>query len=120
MEIEILTKNEINILNNSPKFAYEQKKYYFNINANLLKNLLTNYKIDSIAYFILFYGYFKVSNRFYTLSDDQIADLGYIQKRYSLPKSKEKIPTRTIRSYKSKIKQYLYVSEYSNEIKEIL
>jgi len=52
MEIEILTKNEINILNNSPKFAYEQKKYYFNINANLLKNLLTNYKIDNIAYFM--------------------------------------------------------------------
>ena len=61
MEIEILTKNEIILMNNPPALNYQQKEYYFNISGDLLENLQINYKKENIAYFILLYGYFRIS-----------------------------------------------------------
>ncbi len=68
MEIEILTKNEIILMNNPPALNYQQKEYYFNISGDLLENLQINYKKENIAYFILLYGYFRISNKFYTVN----------------------------------------------------
>ena len=42
MEIEILTKNEIILMNNPPALNYQQKEYYFNISGDLLENLQIN------------------------------------------------------------------------------
>ena len=120
MEIEILTKNEIILMNNPPALNYQQKEYYFNISGDLLENLQINYKKENIAYFILLYGYFRISNKFYTVNDDCVKDLEYIQSRYNLSVSQIKIPERTIRIYKSKIKQHLCINTYTDQIKAIL
>ena len=120
MEIEILTKNEVTSFNNPPTLNYKQKEYFFSLNDNLLDTLIINYKKENIAYFILLYGYFRVSNRFYTINDNCIKDLEYIQNRYNLLEPQIQIPERTIRIYKAKIKQHLGIKEYTDEIKATL
>ena len=120
MEIEILTKNEVILLNTPTPLNNQQKEYYFNINGDLLENLQINYKKENIAYFILLYGYFRISNKFYTINDNCAKDLEYIQNRYNLSVSQIKIPERTIRIYKAKIKQHLCINGYTDKIKEML
>ncbi len=120
MEIDILTKSEVILLNNPPLLNYQQKEYYFNISGDLLENLQINYKKENIAFFILLFGYFRISNKFYTINDDCAKDLVYIQNRYNLSESQIQIPERRIRIYKSKIKQHLCINVYTDEIKATL
>lgn len=119
-EMEILSQYEIEEFSKVPILTDKQRDYYFNINIDLLNNLLSNYKSENIVYIIILYGYFRFSNIFYDVSNKNITDLKYIQKKYNLTILKDNIPTRTIRSYKNKIKQYLQINEYTDKIKKIL
>ena len=63
MSIEILTQKELKVFNSAQSMSYEEKKYYFTIQDDLLKKLIENYKIENIAIFIHLFGYFKLINR---------------------------------------------------------
>jgi len=120
MEIEILTKNEIELLNSPPSLNYQEKVYFFQINDTLLEDLTSRYKEENVAYYILLYGYFKHSNKFYEITDNSSEELAYIQQRYSLSQSQPSIPTRTVRAYKERIRKYFHINEYTEEIKSKL
>ena len=118
MEIQILTKEEISRFNKAPIFNIEEQKYFFTINRELLKQLTSNFKIENIGYFILLYGYFKATSKFFTfLKSDK--NLKFIQERYNITSISEDYSDRTTSLYKQKIRDY-FINESTDEIKETL
>ena len=77
-ELLILSSKEIQSLNLLPKFNLEKQISFFNI-PNLLFNKIRKFGNDSnIFVFILNYGYFKSTNRFYSSLEYSEKDIEYI------------------------------------------
>ena len=121
MNIEILPKSELKLFNSPQKLNYKQKEYFFEIQEALLQKLKNNYKIENIPIFLLLFGYFKLSHKFYDSCNFKDDDFEFIIDKYKLPNNSFKeISDRTIRSYKNLIKQHLQINSYTQEIKSTL
>lgn len=119
MNIEILSKAELKLFNTIVPLTFKQKKHYFEIEKCLLKKLENNYKIENIPIFILLFGYFKITNKFCTINDDD-DNLEFISKEYEFSNYSNNISERTIRAYKSLIRQHLQINDYTDKIKLVL
>jgi TnpA family transposase len=120
MNIEILTKNELKFFNTTQLLTYKQKEYYFEIQDDLLQKLKKQNKIENIPIFIFLFGYFKITYKFYNITNDNDNILEYISNRYKFPIYSKDISERTIYRYKKLIRQYLKINEYTNKIKSTL
>jgi len=120
MEILVLDNKELKKYIKPPILNNQEKNYYFTIPNYLLDKAFSNYKIENIAIFIILWGYFRYSNRFYDIKFYKDKIFEYVQKKYNLPSFSKTISDRTIRHYKTQIKQYLKINPYTNEIKKIL
>lgn len=120
-ELLILSSKEIQSLNLLPKFNLEKQISFFNI-PNLLFNKIRKFGNDSnIFVFILNYGYFKSTNRFYSSLEYSEKDIEYISNRYNMQFNKEiTISARTIQRYQKIIREYLGIVDYADNIKESL
>ena len=117
--LQILSKEEEKTFNQKPVFNSKQQKYYFSIPKNLLE------KIDNDLnqiYFILSYGYFKATNKFFIdLNDDK--NLDYIVTnilKISIDMNDISLTKSTLYRYQQIIKQHLRINEYTYETKDIL
>lgn len=111
----ILTKQEINDFEAIPVFNEKERDYYFNVPNKLLK------KVDKTKqiYFILLYGYFKATNKFFLYSKED-KNIQHLPDELKITKS-IKIPTRSsYHRYKEMIRNYLMIERYSNDIKSVL
>lgn len=67
--LQILSKEEEKTFNQKPAFNSQQQKYYFSIPKSLLEKIESDF---NQIYFVLLYGYFKATNKFFTdLNDDK-------------------------------------------------
>jgi len=114
--LSILTKQEIDKLeNNLPIFNDQEKEYYFNIPKSLLENI--KYK-DNKIFMILIYGYFKATNKFYMpeLSDNNLI---FIANKYNT-KMIENITKGTYYRFQQLIKEYFGINNNALEFEKIL
>ena len=78
----ILTTDEQNKFNLVPKFTFQQRKFFFTITDNLLDKLHTFENDDNRIIFILLYGTFRATNRFFDITKYENNDVEYIQNQY--------------------------------------
>lgn len=86
--VKFLNKNDINSFEEPPIFSSHERKNYFFIPKDINEILaqLRN-PINKIG-FILQFGYFKATNRFFNSSKYKSKDVDYLCKKLQLPKSK--------------------------------
>jgi hypothetical protein len=102
--LKILSKDEENIINQIPKFSYQEKEYFFKLPNSIL---LPIDQESNKALFILMFGYFKATNRFFTIDlDDE--NLYYVKEYYHFSKIDYiSNSPRTIQRYKRLVKSDL-------------
>jgi TnpA family transposase len=117
--LQILSKEEEKTFNQKPVFNSQQQKYYFSIPKSLLEKIESDF---NQIYFVLLYGYFKATNKFFTdLNDDK--NLAYIASdilKISIDTDSINLTKSTLYRYQQMIKQHLRINEYTYEIKDIL
>jgi len=117
----ILTNDEQNKFNLVPKFTFEQRKFFFTITDNLLDKIYTFENDDNRIIFILLYGTFRATNRFFDIVKYGNNNVEYIQNQYNLWKTDfSSITSRRVQQYQQLIKQHLAINDYTDKIKEIL
>ena len=121
--ITILSKEEENKLLKVPKLQHFQRETLFQIPAHILDKVYTLENDNNKIIFILMYGYFKLTNRFYDINAYLQHDVESICEKYNLIDSNFKsdaILLRNLRRYKQSVKQYLGIKEYTDGIKAML
>ena len=116
---QILSKEEEKIFNQKPIFTLSQQKYYFAIPKRLLEKIDSNH---NKIYFVLLFGYFKATNKFFNNLDSD-ENMEYIASdilKISNWIGDNTITKTTFHRYKQIIKQHLFINEYTAEIKTIL
>ena len=114
--INILSDLEIKKFEKPPKFSYQEKEYYFQTPGKLLENII--YKDNKII-MMLMWGYFKATNKFF-LIEKKDENLKYLMNKYNVTSIEFPINTKTLYRYKSQIKEYLGINNYSFDIKNRL
>ena len=118
--IQILSKDEEKKFNVPPKFDSFAKNYFFKLNSDITE-IISEMKSDSNKIlFILMFGYFKVSNRFFEIKDEDENYL-YIANRnnFDLFNFKE-VSSRTIQRYKQIIRSYFNILEFDETMESKL
>ena len=118
--IQILSKDEEKKFNMPPKFDSFAKNYFFKLNSDITE-IISEMKSDSNKIlFILMFGYFKVSNRFFEIKDEDENYL-YIANRnnFDLFNFKE-VSSRTIQRYKQIIRSYFNILEFDETMESKL
>jgi len=101
---QILSKEEEQKFISPPKFDSFAKNYFFKLNNEVLE-IITEMKSDSNKIlFILMFGYFKVSNRFFEINQDDENGLYVFNRNNFKEFDLSKISSRTIQRYKHIIK----------------
>lgn len=110
--LKILSKDEEKIINQIPKLSYQEREYFFKLPNSLL---LPIDQESNKALFILMFGYFKATNRFFTIDlDDE--NLHYVKEHFHFGNIDyiTKSP-RTIQRYKKLIKNHLNIKPYTQD-----
>jgi hypothetical protein len=116
---QILSKEEEKEFNQKPIFTFKQQKYYFAIPKRLLEKIDSNH---NKIYFVLLYGYFKATSKFFNNFDND-ENIEYIASdilKISNLIHDNNITKSTLYRYKQIIKQHFFINEYTDEIKMIL
>lgn len=102
--LQILTKDEIKNFESAPKFDLLAKNHFFKM-TDALNHMTMEMKNDSNKIlFILMYGYFKATNKFFDIQRDDENYL-YIATRNNFDSFDFRVVTpRTIQRYKQLIK----------------
>lgn len=118
--LQILTKDEIKNFESAPKFDLLAKNHFFKM-TDALNHMTMEMKNDSNKIlFILMYGYFKATNKFFDIQRDDENYL-YIATRNNFDSFDFRVVTpRTIQRYKQLIKSNLFINEYTLDIESQL
>ena len=118
--LQILTKDEIKNFESAPKFDLFAKNHFFKM-TDALNHMTMEMKNDSNKIlFILMYGYFKATNKFFDIQRDDENYL-YIATRNNFDSFDFRVVTpRTIQRYKQLIKSNLFINEYTLDIESQL
>lgn len=120
-QLSILSKKEKLALNLLPTFNLEKQIAIFNIPSILFRKVEKLGSDTNIIVFILNYGYFKLSNKFYATLPYSEKDIQYISNKYGLNFDEDiNISTRTIQRYQKMIREDLGLIDYTNNIRYLL
>jgi hypothetical protein len=113
---QILTKEEEKNFELPPKFDSISQNHFFKVPTRI-DEIISEMKSDSNKIlFILMYGYFKATNKFFEIQKDDENYL-YIANRNNFdPFDFRVVTSRTIQRYKQIIKSYLDINEYTSII----
>jgi hypothetical protein len=114
--LSILSKNEQEKFVAEPTFTLQEKKYFFKVPELLLLDLNSS---KNKVIMTLLWGYFKATNRFY-VDFKQKSNIEFVVSLYNYECKNIQFSSTTLYRYKEKIKQYLKINEYTDEIKSIL
>ncbi|MEA3227878.1 MAG: Tn3 family transposase [Campylobacterota bacterium] len=114
--LQILSKEEEKKFESPPKFDSFAKNYFFKLNNEVLE-IITEMKSDSNKIlFILMFGYFKISNRFFEINEDD-ENFMFITNRNNFDSFNfNEVSTRTVQRYKQIIKLHFQIVEFTNNI----
>ena len=116
----ILTNEEIKNFESPPEFDIVAKNHFFKM-TDVLNDITIELKSDSNKIlFILMYGYFKATNKFFEIQKDDENYL-YIANRNNFEIFDfSAVTPRTIQRYKQLIKSSLFINEYTINIESQL
>lgn len=81
--LTILSKNEVNLLYDLPKFIEDERAFYFGLNDEEIKDVNGLRSVNSRIHFILQLGYFKAKFMFFSFTFSQVTeDVNHVIKRY--------------------------------------
>ena len=106
--MSILSKREEALFNKPPKFDIRQQKHFFTLAQSIIDTAfkLSGHFSDMI--FILQFGYFKATHRFFDYSSFHQSDIEFVSNKYKLDRPDLKFTPheRTMRRYRQLIKEY--------------
>jgi len=76
--MNILDKNSLHAFNKPPEFTALQRKLCFDFSEKLIGSTLKLHSPSKQIGFLLNWGYFKVTKRFYTPENFYIRDIAYV------------------------------------------
>ena len=116
----VLTKSEERLFNLPPKLNYSEQRYFFTLPKSLNEKTMS-YDDSNIVIFVMMYGCFKATNRFYTVDEYIKANYNFIAKEYKVSNIDSKIVSiRRLQQYQQIIKEYFGIREYTEEIQQKL
>lgn len=119
--ITILSTDEEKIFNSPPKLNFQQQQNLFTLPKLLMDKILSFQNDDNRIIFMLLYGYFKITHKFYEKSMFRKEDIKYLQKHNSfIADDIFSISQIRIRQYEALIKEYFGIIKYSKETKKRL
>jgi len=118
--IQILSIQEEILFSKPPSIDTNQEKdYYFNI-PQILKQQILNFKNDTnIIVFILLYGYFKATNKFFDNNLFKKDDIEFVEHKHNYKYNKTdntNIKIHTIKRYKKSIKESLGIQPLTKKL----
>ncbi len=117
----ILSKNEENIFNTPPKLNRNEQVILLNPQVSLLNKLVLFENDTNKAIFILMYGYFKLSNKFYSIENYLESSNSYVLELFSLNDLNGlEISKRRFQQYQKEIRSILLIDNYEEKAVETL
>ena len=111
----ILSKKEIIHFDSKPRLNENEKDILFAVPKSVLQPIEDSMKI----YFILLYGYFKVTNKFLcSLEKDE--NIEYLMNKFNIVKTEKKFNDSACYRYRKIIKNYLGIIDYDDKVKNTL
>jgi len=120
--LHLLSSQEEKQLNIPPIFNEVHKKHFFSLPDQFKKELERLDTDFNEIVFIIFYGYFKSTNRFFDYTSFHQCDIDYVSSLYNLkkPSLHFKPSERSYRRYKQIIRSYFDIQHYNQAIKKQL
>ena len=119
--LSILSQKEVNKFNSLPKFNLQQQRYFFSL-PKILRNKIDRFENNNNKIiFILLYGYFKASNKFFKIGKiyDSTQDIKLISTLYNFQKQNiSHITDRRVQQYQQEIKAYFQIVNYSIQLQK--
>ena len=113
---KILTIEEEKDFELAPKFDSLSQNHFFKLTSNISETISEMKSDSNKILFILMFGYFKATHRFFEIQKDDENYL-YIANRNNLNIFDfNKVTSRTQQRYKQIIKSYFNIDEYTNDI----
>jgi hypothetical protein len=109
--IQILTKDEEKIFELPPSFDSFAKNHFFKLTSGISEIILEMKNDSNKILFILMFGYFKATNRFFEIQNDDENFL-YIATRNNF----NEVTPRTIQRYKQIIKLHFVILFFCQKI----
>ena len=114
--IQILTKDEEKIFELPPSFDSFAKNHFFKLTSGISEIILEMKNDSNKILFILMFGYFKATNRFFEIQNDD-ENFTYIATRNNFNSfNYNEVTLRTIQRYKQLIKSHFGINEYTSDI----
>jgi TnpA family transposase len=118
--LQILSKDEEKKFNVPPKFDSFAQNYFFKLNSETIE-IISEMKSDSNKIlFILMFGYFKVSNRFFEIKEDDENFLNIANRNNFDSFDFKEVSSRTIQRYKQIIRSHFNIVEFDKTIESKL
>ena len=119
--ITILSPDEEKIFNSPPKLNFQQQQNLFTLPKLLIDKILSFQNDDNRIVFMLIYGYFKVTHKFYEKNMFRKEDIEFLQKDNSfIADDIFSISQIRIRQYEALFKGYFGIKIYSKETEKRL
>ena len=114
--IQILTKDEEKIFELPPSFDSFAKNHFFKLTSGINEIILEMKSDSNKILFILMFGYFKATNRFFEIQNDDENFL-YIATRNNFNSfNYNEVTPRTIQRYKQIIKLHFGINEFTSDV----
>ena len=114
--IQILTKDEEKIFELPPSFDSFAKNHFFKLTSGISEIILEMKNDSNKILFILMFGYFKATNRFFEIQNDDENFL-YIATRNNFNNfNNNEVTPRTIQRYKQIIKLHFGINEFTSDM----
>jgi len=120
--INILATNEVIAFETPPVLSKAEKEYSFTLSENLYRQIISLENDNGFLMITLMFGYFKATNKFFDYKLFHQDDIDFVSSKYNIEFDNfDKLPnSRTIRRYKSIIKKYFGIIEYTINIQNQL
>jgi len=107
--------------NTPPKLNLAQQVYAFTLPQILMDKIFSFENDTNRIIFILTYGYFKVTNKFYEIATFSKEDIKYLEQNHTLMQENLlSISNIRIRQYEKLVKDYFGIIKYSSQIQNNL
>lgn len=120
---KILNTKQIKDFENPPILKNEERKILFNLDESINNELLEIEDDKNKLLFIILFGYFKHSKKFFSIDKFNYKDINYVTNKYNLKTSIDEIKffsRSTIFRYKKIILNYFLILEFNDTKKELL
>ena len=116
-QLKQLTLPERKRFDNPPAFSRDERNLFFHIDAKTRRVVSSLKKVENRVGFVLQYGYFKATGRFYASDKFKQRDINFVLKSLAIPPSKfnlHRYLSSTQFEHRKRVLRHLGWSEFNN------